>query len=99
MAPTDALAATSSFRRLGVPRRIVALVEGESLFNDATALVADRTGVLATMGARSSLSDAFSGFVAAAVGGVAIGLLVGAASAASCCAGSTTRRSRSSSRW
>ena len=80
--PTDALAATSTFRRLGVPRRIVALVEGESLFNDATALVAARTGVLATMGATVLVADAFSGFVAAAVGGVAIGLVVGIASVA-----------------
>jgi len=78
--PTDALAATSTFRRLGVPRRVVALVEGESLFNDATSLVAARTGVLATMGATVLVSDAFGGFVAAAVGGVAIGLAVGASS-------------------
>src|SRR5574338_583543 len=41
--PTDALAASAVFRRIGVPRRVAALVEGESLFNDATALVAYRT--------------------------------------------------------
>ena len=77
--PTDALAATSTFRRIGVPRRIVALVEGESLFNDATALVAARTGVMATMGATVLVADAFSGFAAATIGGVAIGLAVGVA--------------------
>jgi Na+/H+ antiporter len=78
--PTDALAATSTFRRIGVPRRVVALVEGESLFNDATALVAARTGVLATMGVTVLVGDALGGFVTAAIGGVAIGILAGVAS-------------------
>ena len=36
VAPTDALAATTVFRRLGVPRTVVTIVEGEALFNDAT---------------------------------------------------------------
>ena len=46
---TDALAATSVFRRLGVPRVIRTLIEGEALFNDATALVAYRAAVLAAV--------------------------------------------------
>src|SRR5439155_19760655 len=45
VSPTDPLAATAIARRLGVPRRIVAIVEGESLVNDGTALVLYRVGV------------------------------------------------------
>jgi CPA1 family monovalent cation:H+ antiporter len=47
VAPPDAVAATAIFRRLGVPRRIVTILEGESLVNDATALVALRTAIAA----------------------------------------------------
>ncbi len=75
--PTDALAATAVFRRIPIPRRIVALVEGESLFNDAIALVAYRTAVVATVSGAFVLTNALAGFVVAAVGGIAIGLGVG----------------------
>src|SRR6266496_1047295 len=50
VSPTDALAATATARRLGVPRRLVTLIEGESLVNDATALVAYRIAVAAAVG-------------------------------------------------
>jgi CPA1 family monovalent cation:H+ antiporter len=76
VAPTDALAATSVFRRLGAPRIVVTLVEGEALLNDATALVAYRAAVLA-VGGSFVLSQALAGFVVAALGGIAIGALVG----------------------
>ncbi|HYU50687.1 MAG TPA: Na+/H+ antiporter [Candidatus Limnocylindria bacterium] len=76
VAPTDALAATSVFRRLGAPRVVVTLVEGEALFNDATALVAYRAAVLA-VGGSFVLSQALAGFVVAAVGGIIIGVFVG----------------------
>jgi monovalent cation/hydrogen antiporter len=76
VAPTDALAATSVFRRLGAPRVIVSLVEGEALFNDATALVAYRAAVLA-VGGTFILSEALTGFLVAALGGVVIGAAVG----------------------
>jgi CPA1 family monovalent cation:H+ antiporter len=75
--PTDALAATAVFRRIPIPRRIVALVEGESLFNDATALVLYRTAVVATASGAFVLADAVTGFVVAAVGGIALGVVVG----------------------
>jgi CPA1 family monovalent cation:H+ antiporter len=75
--PTDALAATSVFRRIGVPRRVVALVEGESLFNDATALVALRTAVLATLSGAFVLTEVLGGFAVAVVVGILIGLTVG----------------------
>ena len=58
VAPTDALAATTVFRRLGAPRVIVTLIEGEALFNDATALVAYRAAVVAAVGGAFILSDA-----------------------------------------
>jgi monovalent cation/hydrogen antiporter len=77
VAPTDALAATTVFRRLGAPRLVVTLVEGEALFNDATALVAYRAAVLAVLSGGFVLSQAVAGFVIAAIGGIAIGILVG----------------------
>jgi Na+/H+ antiporter len=76
VAPTDALAATSVFRRLGAPRVIVTLIEGESLLNDATALVAYRAAVAAVTGT-FVLTNALGAFALAAVGGVAIGTAVG----------------------
>ncbi len=45
VAPPDAVAATAIGRRIGLPRRIVTILEGESLLNDATALVALRTAI------------------------------------------------------
>ena len=77
VSPTDPLAAATILRRLEVPRRIVSAVEGEGLFNDATALVAYRVAVTAVVAGSFSLADATLDFVLAAAGGVAIGLVVG----------------------
>lgn len=77
VSPTDPLAAATVMRRLGVPRRLVSAIEGEGLFNDATALVAYRVAVAAAIGGSFSVADAGLRFVAGAVGGVAIGLIVG----------------------
>jgi CPA1 family monovalent cation:H+ antiporter len=77
VSPTDALAATEIARRLGVPRRMVAVLEGESLVNDATALVAYKIAVGAAAGAAFSLLDAGWEFLWKAAGGIAIGLAVG----------------------
>jgi CPA1 family monovalent cation:H+ antiporter len=82
VAPTDALAATSVFRRLGTPRIVGTLIEGESLLNDATALVAYRAAVAAVVTGTFVLTGAVAGFVIAAVGGIAVGLIVGRAAAA-----------------
>ncbi len=71
VAPPDAVAATTIGRRIGLPRRIVTILEGESLLNDATALVALRTAIAATVAWQAVVLD----FVGAAAGGVAIGLL------------------------
>jgi monovalent cation/hydrogen antiporter len=77
VAPTDPVAATAIMRRLGVHRRIVTIVEGESLINDGTALVAYRVAVGAAVGGTFSAWEAGLEFVLAASGGVAIGLAVG----------------------
>jgi monovalent cation/hydrogen antiporter len=77
VSPTDPLAATAIARRLGVPRRLVTILEGESLVNDATALVAYRIAVAATVGGSFVAWEAGLRFVVGAAGGVAIGLLVG----------------------
>jgi monovalent cation/hydrogen antiporter len=77
VAPTDALAATSVFRRLGVPRIALTLIEGEALFNDASALILYRAALIATMFGTFVLSDAIGNFVIASIGGVIIGFLVG----------------------
>jgi Na+/H+ antiporter len=75
--PTDALAASAVFRRLGTPRIIRTLVEGEALFNDATALVAYRAAVIAAVSGTFILSESLVGFVIAGVGGILIGAVVG----------------------
>ncbi len=77
VAPPDAVAATAIFQRLGAPRRMVTILEGESLLNDATALVAYRFAVGAAFGTAFSLVEAGGTFVVASIGGVAIGLVVG----------------------
>jgi monovalent cation/hydrogen antiporter len=77
VAPTDPLAATAIARRLGVPRRLVAVLEGESLVNDASALVAYRLAVGAVVAGSFTLWAASVQFVSRGIGGVAIGLAVG----------------------
>jgi CPA1 family monovalent cation:H+ antiporter len=77
VSPTDPVAATAIMRRLGAPRRIVNLVEGESLVNDAAALVAYRVAVVAAVEGMFSLLDASLEFVLAAAGGVVLGLAIG----------------------
>ena len=88
VAPPDAVAATSVARRIGLPRKITTILEGESLLNDATALVSLRTALaaagLAAHGAHSSsdgtvpevtLVSLSTGLVVASVGGVAVGVV------------------------
>src|SRR6059058_5103662 len=77
VSPTDPLAATAIARRLGVPRRIVAIVEGESLVNDGTALVLYRVAVVAVVSGSFSIWNAGLRFVWTAAGGVAVGLVIG----------------------
>ena len=72
VAPPDAVAATAVARRVGMPRRMVSILQGESLVNDATALVALRTPWSQPPGRSVSRSGWTSSL--AAVGGVAVGL-------------------------
>ena len=76
VAPTDPLAAIEVGRRVGLPRRLATILEGESLINDGTALVIYRVAVVA-VGGTFSLADAGARFVLGAAGGIAIGLAVG----------------------
>ena len=77
VSPTDPLAATSIARRFGVPRKLVTIVEGESLVNDGTGLVLYRVAVAAVVA--GSFSAYYTGglFLVSAGGGVAVGLAVG----------------------
>jgi Na+/H+ antiporter len=77
VSPTDALAATEIASRLGAPRRVVALIEGESLVNDGTALVLYKAAVGAALGGTFSLLDTSGRVVLNVLGGIAIGLAVG----------------------
>src|SRR5215207_1081340 len=77
VSPTDAIAATTVAQRLGVPRRIVTVLEGESLVNDATGIVAYRVAVAAVVTGAFSIWEAGLQFVVGAVGGSAIGFAVG----------------------
>ncbi|HEX6663179.1 MAG TPA: Na+/H+ antiporter [Gaiellaceae bacterium] len=77
VSPTDPIAATAIMRRLGVPRRVVTVVEGESLVNDGTALVLLRVAVTAAVSGAFSFWNASWHFLWAVVGGVGIGLAVG----------------------
>src|SRR5438093_2366142 len=77
VSPTDALAATEIASRLGAPRRIVSLIEGESLVNDGTALVLYKAAVGAAVGGTFSLLDTSGRIVLNVLGGIAIGLGVG----------------------
>jgi monovalent cation/hydrogen antiporter len=77
VAPTDPLAASAIMRRLGVPRRAITIVEGESLVNDGTALVLYRVAVTAVVAGTFSVWEASWRLVWSVVGGVAIGLIVG----------------------
>jgi len=77
VSPTDAVAPAEIMRRIGAPRRLLTVVEGENLTNDWTALVLYSFAVTAVVSGTFSLSAAILKFVATGVGGLAIGLLAG----------------------
>ena len=77
VAPTDPVAALATFGRLGAPRRVSLIVEGEATLNDATALVAFRVAVAVAAGGTFDALDAGIELVLAAVGGIAIGVAAG----------------------
>ncbi|MCF6378531.1 Na+/H+ antiporter [Nocardioides KLBMP 9356] len=73
VAPPDAVAATAVARRIGLPRRVVTILEGESLLNDATALVALRTAIAFLAGSLTVVEVGLD-FVRAAGGGALVGV-------------------------
>ena len=80
VAPTDLVAATAVFRRVGAPERVINLVEGENLVNDGTALTAWRVAVGAAVAGSLSLGDVGEELALVAVGGTVLGYLGGVAS-------------------
>jgi Na+/H+ antiporter len=81
VAPTDPIAAVATFDRVGASERVRLLVEGESMLNDATALVAYRVALAAVVSGSFAAGEAAVDLVVAVVGGIAIGLGVAWASA------------------
>jgi monovalent cation/hydrogen antiporter len=77
VAPPDAVAATAVARRIGLPRRIVSILEGESLVNDATALVLFRVTIAAATGETITALGVAGHALLASAGGVAIGAVGG----------------------
>src|SRR3954454_3158192 len=77
VSPPDAVSARAILQRVKLPRRLSTLLEGESLLNDATGLVLFRFAVAAAVTGTFSAADASSRFVVLAVGGAAVGALVG----------------------
>lgn len=75
VAPPDAVAATAVARRIGLPRRVVTILEGESLLNDAMALVGLRTAIAGLSGT-VSLGGISLDFLQAVLGGAVVGLAV-----------------------
>jgi CPA1 family monovalent cation:H+ antiporter len=77
VAPPDAVSATAVGRRLGLPRRMMTLLGGESLLNDATALTAYKVSLAAAIGASATWSSGVATFALAAAGGVVVGTALG----------------------
>ncbi|MEU1475763.1 Na+/H+ antiporter [Streptomyces sp. NPDC005760] len=76
VAPPDAVAATAVARRVGLPSRITTILQGESLVNDATAITAYRVALAAAVGEGATWAGGIGEFLLAAVGGVAVGLVL-----------------------
>ncbi len=77
VAPPDAVAAGAIFERFSVPRRVIAVLDGEGLVNDATALVIYRFALVAALTGAFSPARAALAFVGVALGGLLIGYAVG----------------------
>ena len=77
VSPTDAVAPAEIMRRVGAPRRLVAIIEGENLTNDWTALILYRFAVAAVVSGSFTLWKGGLEFVASGIGGVIVGLAAG----------------------
>lgn len=78
VSPPDAVSARAVLQRVKLPRRLLMLLEGESLFNDASGLVLFRFAVAASVTGTFSAEQALQSFVLLAIGGAAVGAAVGA---------------------
>src|ERR687898_1206553 len=76
---TDPVAVVAVFRELGVPKRLLTLVEGESLLNDGVAIVLYEILLVGALGGALSVGDGALDFVVVFLGGIAIGSVVGTA--------------------
>ncbi|WP_459645407.1 Na+/H+ antiporter [Kineococcus sp. NUM-3379] len=76
VAPPDAVAASAVARRAGLPRKLLTILEGESLLNDATALTAYRVALAAVLTGGFSWAEGLARFAWACAGGLAVGLAV-----------------------
>ncbi len=74
VSPPDAVAAEAIFERLAIPNRLAAIISGECLMNDATALVLYRFALAAAVSGAFSLSRASVAFVIVAAGGILVGI-------------------------
>ncbi|RWA18412.1 hypothetical protein MBRU_04140 [Mycolicibacterium brumae DSM 44177] len=77
VAPPDAVSATSIGRKLGLPRRLMTLIGGESLLNDATSLTAYKVSLAAAIGVTQSWGHAVETFLLAVAGGIVVGVIAG----------------------
>ncbi len=77
MRPPDAVAATAVLKNLRVPKRLVSVLEGESLVNDSSGLVAYQFAIAAVMTGTFSSPSAGTQFLRMSIGGIALGLAVG----------------------
>src|SRR6266581_5909896 len=77
ISPPDAVAALAVTQNLRVPRKIIVILEGESLINDATSFISFRFAVAAVMTGAFSLGQASLQFLFVAAGGICVGLAVG----------------------
>ena len=78
---TDPVAVVAIFRQLGAPKRLLTLIEGESLLNDGVAIVLFNILLLAALGEVVSVSDGVLAFVRTALGGIILGGAIGFAAA------------------
>src|SRR5438477_10460762 len=77
ISPPDAVASLAVTQNLRVPRKIIVILEGESLINDATSFISFRFAVAAVMTGAFSLGQACLQFLFVAAGGICVGLAVG----------------------
>jgi len=76
VSPPDAVAASAIAQRLGLPKQMVTILEGESLVNDATGLIAYKFALAAVVSGGFSLAQAGGSFLLVVAGGIVIGLVV-----------------------